>query len=512
MVTGIDLSTSALETYRKNLGDHVRRADMRTLSYTSLPKKIDVVVGSPPCTQFSYSNRGGSGDLNDGIVDLQAFLSAVDHIQPKFWVMENVPRVAKIFESEMLPGGKLEEYSHLVDSVHVVDLAEFGLPQRRRRCIIGKFPDELLFTYREETPTRAMKDVINSFKSHYYDDEMFGARVYSDELSDHDIEDSLTDEEVRLNLEAKTRHPVYNGMRFPDSLDRPARTLTATCTKVSRESIVIDDERTSGSFRRLTLRERASLQGFPGDFQFFAPSYAAKIRLIGNALPPLFSYYVGCALRGVSTGRLRHPWQRKRISLSPQRAPNTKPRLAQHRMSSKRRFRAVIPGFRFNSGMRLQMSNTFVCGQPKWIVDFHYGSPKDIRTIGLEEHSLNVLISDRRAEEELVKLNLSGAELIEALRGDDPHSSLQEVWTHQKCGIGPFEVVDQLGRLGEEVGHRMRQLDESVVWEKLSHLLKTSTRADETLIGKRKIVKQQAQIYAGMIVGCWFNSTVSTSR
>jgi site-specific DNA-cytosine methylase len=46
---------------------------------------------------------------------------------------------------------------------------------------------------------------------------------------------------------------------------------------------------------RLTLRERACLQGFPITFQFFAASYSLKGHMIGNAIPPLFAYYVAHA-------------------------------------------------------------------------------------------------------------------------------------------------------------------------------------------------------------------------
>ena len=506
VVEAIDISPTAVETYAKNLGDSVRKCDMRSLEHASLPSEVDVIVGSPPCTQFSYSNKGGSGDLVDGMVDLRAFLTVVAHVQPRFWIMENVPRVAKIVEAEMSNGGELVEFAHLVESMLVVDLSEFGLPQRRKRCIIGRFPEGLLLSYRERTPSLTIRDVINSFGTEYYEDMMYGTRVPLDKLSDHIVENPLTDEEVRLNVEAKAHHPVYNGMRFPDDLDRPARTLTATCTKVSRESIVIEDNRGTDDFRRLTIRERASLQGFPGTFGFFAPSYTAKIQMIGNALPPLFSYYVGCALRGVSTGRLRHPWERKQIAFSQECPPETVPRTAIHRFPDRRRFRAAIPGLRFNSGMRFQMSNSFDDDSPKWIVDFRYGTPKDVRVIGLEARTLSMLADDQVVVEELATLDVAGASLARALVDSDPHWSLQQAWLHRRLGIGPFEVVDELGRLGEGVGQRIGEVDSAVVWERLRRVLTASLLAGESLIGQGKLTERRSQIYAGMIVGCWFNN------
>ena len=506
VVEGIDISPTAVETYAKNLGGNVRECDIRSLELASLPSDVDVVVGSPPCTQFSYSNKGGSGDLVDGMVDLRSFLAAVAHVQPRFWIMENIPRVAKIIEAEISTGGELVEFAHLVDSIRVVDLSEFGLPQRRKRCIVGKFPEELLLSYRARTPSLTLRDVISSFGAEHYEDMMYGTHVPLDKLSDHVVENPLTDEEVRLNVEAKAHHPVYNGMKFPDDSDRPSRTLTATCTKVSRESIVIEDNRATGNFRRLTIRERASLQGFPGAFGFFAPSYTAKIQMIGNALPPLFSYYVGCALRGVSARRLRHPWERKQITLAQEPPPKTVPRTVKYRFPDRRRFRAAIPGLRFNSGMRFQMSNSFDSGSPRWAVDFRYGTPRDVRVTGLESQTLSLLAEDWVVVEELAALDVAGVSLSEALMGGDPHWSLQQVWLHRIPGIGPFEVLDELGRLGREVGQRIGELDCAVVWERVRHVLAESLSTGESLIGQGKLAERRSQIYAGMIVGCWFNN------
>ena len=49
--------------------------------------------------QICHSNRGGSGDIADGLKDMAAFLEVVRVIKPKFWAMENVPRVKNILEN-----------------------------------------------------------------------------------------------------------------------------------------------------------------------------------------------------------------------------------------------------------------------------------------------------------------------------------------------------------------------------------------------------------------------------
>jgi len=74
----------AIETHEANFDSEVFKQDIRSLNLDSLPQNIDFVVGSPPCTNFSYSNRGGSGDIADGLKDMAAFLEVVRAVKPKF--------------------------------------------------------------------------------------------------------------------------------------------------------------------------------------------------------------------------------------------------------------------------------------------------------------------------------------------------------------------------------------------------------------------------------------------
>ena len=85
----------ANRTHNINFQTNHQEVDIRNLDVEkdlNFKTNIDFVVGSPPCTQFSYSNRGGSGDLEDGIIDLYQFFKCIEVVKPKFWAMENVPR------------------------------------------------------------------------------------------------------------------------------------------------------------------------------------------------------------------------------------------------------------------------------------------------------------------------------------------------------------------------------------------------------------------------------------
>ena len=51
-----DIDASAVETYRKNIGNHIVLGDIRSVDIQQLPK-ADVVVGGFPCQGFSQANR-----------------------------------------------------------------------------------------------------------------------------------------------------------------------------------------------------------------------------------------------------------------------------------------------------------------------------------------------------------------------------------------------------------------------------------------------------------------------
>ena len=106
----------ANQTHNLNFNTNHKEVNIRELNvneHLNFGKKIQFVVGSPPCTQFSFANKGGNGDIKDGLIDIVKFLEVVEHLKPKYWAMENVPRVAKILEKE-LNEGSLKRFKNLV--------------------------------------------------------------------------------------------------------------------------------------------------------------------------------------------------------------------------------------------------------------------------------------------------------------------------------------------------------------------------------------------------------------
>lgn len=280
-LAGVDVVASyewwqpAVDTHNGNHGGALATTDVRQLKLEDLPSDIQLVVGSPPCTEFSYSNRGGSGDLSEGLKDLVRFFEVVDHLKPRWWAMENVPRVADFIRAGFATSGHaLHRFRHLDPLIEVVDFSEYGAAQARRRCIVSNVPMALIDAYKSKLPSRTLGDVISALNADADEvvDPIWGGALPKHQLTEMEVEAPLAGQELRMNRDAKSHHAVYNNMAFPDRLEEPSRTVTATCTRVSRESIVIEDPKHPGQYRRLTVRERASLQGFPINYQFYALS------------------------------------------------------------------------------------------------------------------------------------------------------------------------------------------------------------------------------------------------
>lgn len=486
-----------------NLNNHhaTIEQDIRLLKLDSLPTGIDVVVGSPPCTQFSFSNRGGSGDINDGLVDIEKFLEIVLYLKPKHWAMENVPRVSSIIENELKSGGRLAKYACLKPAISIIDAHHWGVPQKRMRCIVGNLNFDLLNAYKKKVKIKTLGDVVSALRKDTVVDPNYSITMNAKAVSDHVIEEFLNDEELRINRDAKAFHPVYNNMEFPDSLARPARTVTATCTRISRESIIISSPEKSGKFRRLTIRERACLQSFPIFYQFFGDTYSQKIKMVGNAVPPLLSFYVAQAMLGIKPETVIRPSDGIRNADRPLKKPAvTPPDTHGERHAHNRRFRAAIPHLRFKSGMRFELSNSFNDqGKVSWRVRFFLGDSKNIAEIDLGVSCLKA-VSEPEVDallKEAKKLAVVFGKTHKPLTA----KQLQESWNKTgKSKFTPFDVVDNVG------GH-------------VAALLKCSpsdAQVSESIVArllarnKIKVSSKKAGKYAGpILVGIIFSTLIN---
>ena len=98
--------------------------------------KIDVIVGGPPCQGFSYA---GWRDPNDKRNQLfREFVSVVCKLQPKFFVMENVPGILTMKSGDTIKEiiAAFREVGYYVGKPIKLNAEDYGVPQKRRRVFI----------------------------------------------------------------------------------------------------------------------------------------------------------------------------------------------------------------------------------------------------------------------------------------------------------------------------------------------------------------------------------------
>ena len=90
-------------------------------------------------------------------------------------------------------------------------------------------------------------------------------------------------------------------MSFPENLNNPSRTVTATKSGSSREALIYKSEYSrlgNSEYRNPTIREITSFMGFPYTYQFLGTENS-KWRLIGNAVCPSVSRAFACNLKQI---------------------------------------------------------------------------------------------------------------------------------------------------------------------------------------------------------------------
>lgn len=321
---GTDIWTEALATYKKNISNAVTvEADVTDLSGKELLNRagleaedVDVIIGGPPCQGFSVSGFRMIDDPRNKLY--KSFVRIVNEIQPKVFVMENVPGLIRLFNGQI---GRqvLEDFSNIGFNVSMKILvaADYGAPQIRQRVFF----------------VGLNKNKIKSKEFHFPDAE-FGIEgkpyvTCEDALSDLDfIEDTtLLEEHDSYVLPAtsdyqklmrkgatellnhvttihteKTREIIAmvpdggNYKNLPQELWSTRKVNIAWTRMNSKKPCFTIDTGHNHHFhyranRVPTVRESARIQSFPDTFEFLGIK-TVQLKQVGNAVPPLMAQTV----------------------------------------------------------------------------------------------------------------------------------------------------------------------------------------------------------------------------
>tara|TARA_B100000965_G_C19581038_1_gene753534 strand:- start:792 stop:2021 length:1230 start_codon:yes stop_codon:yes gene_type:complete len=155
-----DFEKDCVETYKKNIGDHIVLGDIKKVKSKDLPKNPDVVIGGFPCQGFSVNNTKRS--MEDERNHLyKEMLRIIKDTKPKYFVAENVKGILSLEKGKVIEMivNDFKKIGYKVD-YKLLTAADYGVPQLRQRVfIVGnrinkeiEFPEQTHFPKAEKSP------------------------------------------------------------------------------------------------------------------------------------------------------------------------------------------------------------------------------------------------------------------------------------------------------------------------------------------------------------------------
>lgn len=311
VVQALDSWTPAVETYRRNVGDHVRQ---ESITRQSVLSPSTLIIGGPPCQGFSSAGMRRACDDRNTLVG--EFSRLIARERPKAFLFENVEGFLTGASGEFV-FELLEPLLEVGYCIHLrkVNAANYGVPQHRKRVIaIGGLGWEPTFPKATHSAYGAPgADLANSDSKPLAPTLIEAIRNLppassngDPQLADHAFTPLTGDDlERALRLQEGQRmrdlpeilwHKSYRRRAFRRVMDgTPSERRGGAPSGVRRlRSDEPSKAITGGALRdfihphehrMLTVRECAVLQTFPIDFKF-SGTRSQKMQLIGNAVPP----------------------------------------------------------------------------------------------------------------------------------------------------------------------------------------------------------------------------------
>lgn len=294
----IDIEPNYCKTYKSNFPKHLLiQKDISNVGEDEIlayirNKKVDVVIGGPPCQGFSMAGNIGRKFIEDSRNQLfKEFARVVAITKPTYFVMENVARLFTHNQgktkSEII--NLFEELGYNV-TCQIVNSADFGVAQIRKRVLFigNKISNHILFPQKSVSKYKTIQEAIQNFpilksgeKSHIpnhvamkHSEQMLAKMSY------------ISNGGNRLEIPVEIRPQsgdVRKYIRY--NSEEPAVCITGDMRKIFHYS----------QNRALTVRELAKIQSFPDDFIFKGSSLSQQ-QQVGNSVPPLMAKEIAATL------------------------------------------------------------------------------------------------------------------------------------------------------------------------------------------------------------------------
>lgn len=283
-VFSVDREPEFCETYKFNFPNHkLIQKDITKLTKKEIlnlvnNRKVDVIIGGPPCQGFSIAGNIGRRFLNDERNYLfKEFARVVKIVNPKFIIIENV---ARLYNHN---GGKtrndiINEFKKIGYHVEckVINTVDYGIPQIRRRIIFmgSRITKNLPFPESKVEKYTTVKEVLEKYirKRNWYENHIPMNHTQQMLKKMSYVKDGGSRLQIPTYLRPKSGD-VRKYIRY--NSNAPSICITGDMRKVFHYS----------QNRALTVRELATLQSFPDNFVFQGTSISQQ-QQVGNSVPP----------------------------------------------------------------------------------------------------------------------------------------------------------------------------------------------------------------------------------
>lgn len=297
----VEIEPVAVKAYKLNhpkskvFQKNIREIEIMEIKDILGEEPLHLLAGCPPCQGFSSMrrlNKKQSVRDNRNSLVLE-FLRFVKELKPLTIMMENVPGLVNYYLFKQVVR-ELKELGYN-PKVEVVNVKDYGVPQRRKRMVmVGSVLGDLEIA-KVKVPKATVRKTIGNLPSindtndsvhkivanHSPRIQEMITKIPKDGGSRKDLP-----QQYILKCHKKENvgfNDVYGRLKWDDY----SSTITGGCLNPSKGRFLHPEEN-----RCITAREAALLQTFPKNYKF--PTDIAKTAvalLIGNALPPKFSYY-----------------------------------------------------------------------------------------------------------------------------------------------------------------------------------------------------------------------------
>lgn len=302
-IVAIELNNTAATAYRTNhtsakvIEKDIKKVTISEIKRKMKGKRIHLLAGCPPCQGFSslrkLNKKNAVRDSRNSLI--LEYVRLIKALKPYTFMMENVPGLKNyaLFKQSIR---ELKKRGYKWINYRVVNVKDYGVPQNRKRLVmVGSRLGEITVAPPPKIKKVTVKKAIGKMPAPKKSKDKLH-KIFPTHSSEVLERIKLTPKnggsrkdlpkKYLLNCHKKKGigfNDIYGRLRWNDY----STTITGGCLNPSKGRFLHPVQN-----RNISAREAALLQSFPKSYKFPVDIPKGELALlIGNALPPKFSYY-----------------------------------------------------------------------------------------------------------------------------------------------------------------------------------------------------------------------------